>query len=459
MPCGVGYHQACIRVGPPFTCRRRDSRGLSFPIMPSWPYFICECCTVRSVLDRELGGTRDSDLLRLERMRILDFANSWARSTYASYNSKLRFLRTFESLYPGLQLLSSPALIRPPREACIALAWAEEAFSLRPSPDPERVTVTFNTTRQLRSAAGWYDTVSRLLGSPGGYFYDDHQQKLLEGRTGINDSAVVGRFTKGLQGRLGDESRPAWALRDRHIRSFDAFFDLNYRQARTHGEKRHWALAGMANLFLWLGWLRSSELFSLRVMDVECVRPFEGPAHDLPPGVGALLLRLKEETKTNRFSTADVPIAYQTLSGLQPGRWYQRFLRHRPMAQGTGDDPRFLFQSDTGFIWDSFYYRHEFIYPLLFRLQREGDPVLTALRGQTPGNTIPAKYWSLHMYRRGSRSHCDRVAPNEPVRRKATLVEQYEHARWRRKRSGEAIDVMYRVWPLYDRLQLTLCCM
>jgi hypothetical protein len=38
-------------------------------------------------------------------------------------------------------------------------------------------------------------------------------------------------------------------------------------------------------------------------------------------------------------------------------------------------------------------------------------------------------------------------------------MEVYEHGRWRRRRSGELIDIVYNQWPHYDRIQLTLCCM
>ena len=110
-PCGTGYHTACVRVGPPFTCRRRDRRGLVFPLNCLWPLFICEACAVRSVLGRELtSAPADERLLRLERMRILDLANAWAPKTLASYAGKLQYLSEFERQHPGVTMLRSPTL-------------------------------------------------------------------------------------------------------------------------------------------------------------------------------------------------------------------------------------------------------------------------------------------------------------------------------------------------------------
>jgi hypothetical protein len=50
---------------------------------------------------------------------------------------------------------------------------------------------------------------------------------------------------------------------------------------------------------------------------------------------------------------------------------------------------------------------------------------------------------------RGARSHVSRRGVFGRHRfRKAMLAQIYEHARWRRKQSGESIDVLYRKWTL-----------
>eukprot|EP00956_Cyclotella_meneghiniana_P014930 scaffold22621_cov36-Cyclotella_meneghiniana.AAC.1 len=107
----------------------------------------------------------------------------------------------------------------------------------------------------------------------------------------------------------------------------DKTFLANYRSATSFDTKRRWALAGTANLILWLGWLRSSECLSLTWADVSLVLPDKGPTCDLPAGIGMVLLRLSEQTKSDRTRTADIVIAFTTLSGLSLGSWLRRLSR------------------------------------------------------------------------------------------------------------------------------------
>jgi hypothetical protein len=79
----------------------------------------------------------------------------------------------------------------------------------------------------------------------------------------------------------------------------DQTFNQNYLNATTFDAKRRWALAGLANLLLWLGWLRSMETFSLTYADVLVVDPSDGRVYELPAGLGMLLLRLLPQTKSN----------------------------------------------------------------------------------------------------------------------------------------------------------------
>jgi hypothetical protein len=179
---------------------------------------------------------------------------------------------------------------------------------------------------------------------------------------------------------------------------------------------------------------------------------------DLPPNVGCLLLRLSEQTKTNRSSSADVPLAYATRSGYHPGKWYERLLRARYGGPSSGGDPSLIFVHEHGAPWDSHFFRSQFVYPLLCKLKVEGDAALHGLSFQGP-ISIPEKYKSLHMYRRGGRTHCELVRAPSFGRRKASPTEIYEHGRWRRQRSSMPAPLMYRAWSLWDRLQLTLFCM
>jgi hypothetical protein len=257
-----------------------------------------------------------------------------------------------------------------------------------------------------------------------------------------------------MSSRLGTIAKPSMALLDRHVRWLDADLDRRYRLATTNLARLELARAGLLNLVLWLGWLRSAEAFNTTLDATIVVLPRDGPSIDLPLNVGLLLLQLLPETKLSRSVTADVVIAFGTVSGYRPGRWYQR------MATSLGltlaecrDDSRYLFCTPSGTRWTSKYFRDTYLYPSLEAQRLAGDPILRAFDG-SPGNTLQAKFWSLHCYCRGSRSHVLRKSPR--CYRRATQAEIYEHARRRRKRESEAIDVIYREWGLRDCVKLTL---
>ena len=457
-PCHVGYHGRCFKAGPPFTCRRRTEGGLHFPHMKNWPLFICECCTVRAVVGRELGGSGDLRLLAYERMRILDLANSWTVNTYSAYGTKLSFLNQFEAAHAGMRILARPSLDRPPTHESVALAWAELEYSLRDSPKEGKDQVSYNTIRQIRSAAGWHHSLSMLVGHPRGLLYDRKMKVLTRAEVCVGHDALMSQFSTGLKNRIGTEEQPSWALLDRHVRAIDAASELAYQSARTEVQRRFWATAGLANLVFWLGWLRSMEAFELRWKDITNVDPLQGPQHDLPPNMGCLLLKLKEGTKSSQSKTADVPLAFTTRSGYQVGKWYRRLHRLRLNQGPTSMDASPVFCREDGVAWDSHYFRTRVVYPVLHRLRDERDPYLVPLTGEN-GDTVENRFCTLHMYRRGARSHCDVVRDRSQGRRKASPDEVYEHARWRRSRAGERIDVLYRAWNLWERLQITLCCM
>ena len=79
-PCKVIYHATCIKVGSPFTSRHfgRGTNGLQYPPCATNLPFICELCTTRTQIGRELDPLLPSDLqlLQLERMRMIDAAHA-----------------------------------------------------------------------------------------------------------------------------------------------------------------------------------------------------------------------------------------------------------------------------------------------------------------------------------------------------------------------------------------------
>lgn len=454
-PCRTIYHQQCFRVGLPFTSRRVRQAGLCCPPLDTWPSFICEACTVRSVARRELHAPTDLGLLALERMRILDMMSYWAKGTHDTYQSKLNIVHRFEQHF-DVSILTPTQLDRPPCGPEIPLMWCLEAYSTRTSSRSKEdgifVALQYDTIRQLRSAASQFWTWDTMVASPSSILTSD--RRILSQQCRPSDRLSMTLHASGLRARIGDEARPSVALLDQHIRAMLTHLDGEYRGACTPYQRRHFALAGFATLLLWLGWLRSGELLSLHWDDVRVTEPEDGPTLALPQGCGAVQLYLKPETKSHRFKRADVIMAYKTLSGLFLGKWYHRAKRYSYLLLPTSP----IFCHLDGSPWTSLFFRTTFLYPSLAKQRRDGDPYLTPFNGPSGSlNSLEAKFWSLHCFRRGARSHVSRGGRFGKHRlRKATRDQVYEHGRWHYRRSSEPIDVIYREWVPFDRIKLTL---
>jgi hypothetical protein len=133
-PCYTRYHPACLCIGLPFQSRLPGAKGLRFPTRTElWGQFVCEACTVRAVLFRELHCVaEDVVLLMLERARIVDTSNHWAYGTLQTYNSKFNVIRDFEAAFLVSVLPHTP-LSHPPCGPSIRLMWAQERYSLYPA--------------------------------------------------------------------------------------------------------------------------------------------------------------------------------------------------------------------------------------------------------------------------------------------------------------------------------------
>lgn len=433
--------------------------GLQFPAVSEWGTFVCEACTVRGVSQRELTGQDDWHLLCFERMRLIDMAHYWSKRTHETYQGKLRVIRTFESHY-GIRVLRPTPLLRPPNGREIPLMWCQEAYSLRHSPskrneDPALSTLAFSTIRQLRSAASQFLTWDLMVARPSAAFMDNHK-RVIEQPCRPTDGLAYTLHATGMGTRIGNQTRPSVALLDRHVRHLDHTLDQQYLASTSLLTRYALALAGLANLLLWLGWLRSSECFGLTWSDFRVIEPCDSATVDLPLGCGLLSCRLGPETKSARTHRSDVPLAYKTLSGFHPGKWFHRARRAAGIGPQWRQSPRCLFLRPSGAQWTSRFFRERFLYPSLHAQRAAGDPYLRPFDG-SPGNSIENKLWSLHCFRRGARSHVSRGGRFGRYRfRKATTTQIYLHARWRMRRSSEAIDKMYLEWPLRDRIKLTL---
>ena len=112
--CGTSHHARCFRAGLPFASRSHPGQSLSLPPLEVWPNFVCELCTVRAVLQQELGHPGDRWLLQLERVCIIDTFHHWSDGSLKAHQGSLRKVLRFERNHPGLHLLSQPTLEAPP---------------------------------------------------------------------------------------------------------------------------------------------------------------------------------------------------------------------------------------------------------------------------------------------------------------------------------------------------------
>lgn len=452
-PCGIGYHPTCFRAGAPFTSRGGPA-GLTFPSITTWPTFICECCTVRAILDRELLTPRDTVLMLLERMRILDIARHWASGTHRQYQGRLNRLAQFERLF-HLRVLHPGHLDTPPRDAAIPLMWAHEFETIRPQPRGRRADLEhrlqFNTIRSLRSAVSYFLALDSVIRQPSLGMYDG-RRNFLHASGRYTDSAIFSLFSAGLATRIGNDPKPSLVLLYRHVLALDRDLDLRFRAATSAVQRTELATAGFANLTFWLGWLRAREAFNLRWCDVEYLPSLDDLPPSFPP-LGALLYRLGPETKSERSRRADVICAAHTRGGFDLARWYHRCQLCAGLRScDTPYDTSHIFRHPTGGVWTSQYFRTAYLYPLLRTLQAAGDAHLTPFTND-PGNRLEDKIWSMHSYRRGARTHVSKK--RGPHHRRATDTQVYEHARWSKRRNGEPVDVQYRDWTYADRIELT----
>jgi len=183
------------------------------PPLADFPGFICELCTVRSVVNRELTHRpADSSLLALERMRMIDMINSWAEGTHKAYQSKIKVIRAFEGAF-GVPVLRNTPITRPPASPAIALMWVQEHYSLRPSTrrhdGKTDEQLTFTTVRGLRSAASMFHRLDLQTAFPGAAILDRAQRAIAVRHCSPTDELCYSLMNRGMATRLGEDSIPA----------------------------------------------------------------------------------------------------------------------------------------------------------------------------------------------------------------------------------------------------------
>jgi hypothetical protein len=448
----------CYRAGLPFKTRLLANGGLTIPSgIHEWPHFICEACTVRSVVDRELSwSAQDTALLMFERVRTLDMLHKWAPGTHRTYHSKIRVFRAFERDL-GVPVLPLTPLLRPPNGPSIPLMWAQERYSLYPARwtrNAATVTssVAWGSIRAMRSAASQFFALDLLTAHPE-HLVELNDKPIFVNGCSPTDELSFTHFTAGMKRRIGEHSKPATPLLESHVRWIEDLVENQFRAATNARQRRKACRIAITNLIGWLAWLRASETFSLQWKDIENVPPALGPRLGLPEGVGVVLLRLLAQTKSAQSRTADVVVAYTTASGLSLGKWLTRL--QAELGSDWSPDS-YLLCHENGRAWTSHHYRHTYMLPFLETQRQLGDPFLAKFDG-SPGNSIADKFWSFHAYRRGARTHVSRKRATN--RRKATDMEVNEHGRWRRARGSMRMATAYLEWSFEDRVMLTVLCM
>jgi hypothetical protein len=308
-------------------------------------------------LQREIHRTdRYIHLLMFERMRMIDAMNWWQHRTLKQYGPHLKYLYQFDCHY-GVSLLSPSKLARPPWTPAIPIMWSLLNYSLHHKKEGDRIR--HQTVRGIKSAASLYYTLDMHIAYPRRVLRDGKQKGMVMERVSPTDEAGTTFMTKGMARRMGTESKQSWAYAHVHIAYIDERLEVAYARAITTDDRHEIACAGCTNLMSYLGWLRSGEMFEGETADVTQTLPQEGPLRGLPLGVGAVEYDLGAETKADSCHSADVVMAWESLSGLELGKWLVRLFSHDSKRPGR------LFSTAIQPFWTSQHIREQYAWPLL----------------------------------------------------------------------------------------------
>jgi len=387
-------------------------------------------------------------------MRNIDAARYWSKGTLTGTKRQIKRLHDFASTHTIPGLCQDPDISHPPVSPVIPIMWAVSEYTLQTS-RRTREKITYNTARALQSSASAYFAWSSLLAHPEAVFWDGDGRVRGSQQLSPTDSLLATFTNRGMRRRLGTQSKPSIALQHRHI-----VFNQQFRANQYHGckdgtwMKYEFAAANLAELFAWGGWLRAMECLSLLEEDIDVCLPEDHGRFGLPEGVGAMLLKLLQETKSSQDKQVDVVLATTFASGLSPLFWFQEVIKQRRLLNIRSGH---LFMHQDGTPWTSRYFKMTHLYPSLRIQQLNGDPAFRFF-DETPGNTLEDKLYSFHTYRRGGRSHVSKKRPG--CVRAATATETTEHGRWRvRFSGGEDMPTHYREATIEDRVYITLMCM
>lgn len=254
--------------------------------------------------------------------------------------------------------------------------WAQQKYTLetpKKTHTNSKERITYGSARAMRSAASQFYTWDMQIAHPGTAIRDSQRRGFLTNGCSPTDELGYTLMTTGMSRRMGDESVPSVALTSQQIMRGAEYLEQAWGASTTLAQKRDIAAAGVTHLGFWLSWLRSTEFFSLRWEDVEVTKPSDHAVLGLQAGVGAVQMRLLEETKSDRTKVADVVVAYKTFgSGLSLGKWIDRMRDLWPDSDGSVP----LIRGSDGKQWTSNHFRENYLYPWLEAMKLEGDATL-----------------------------------------------------------------------------------
>jgi hypothetical protein len=444
-------------AGSPVLYPTENSGGMSLPPFENLQHFICEACTVRAQLQRELcWDGLDYSLLALEQARIIDMAHPWSTGTYKRYQGHLRFIQQFENCH-GVTILEPPAITKPPTDASIPMMWCQEAYALWPGGNRAApgVPIAWTTVRGLRSAANQYYSWLYQFTHPSTALSDEHHRVFRTNGQVLNATIGYSFLTKVMNKQRGDDTKLSVALHHEHISWMEGHIDQLNQAAPTPYFRHLYARVGLTVVSAWLSWLRGGELFGMDWDGNTVVKPAAGPSRGLPSGVGAVLWKLLAQTKSNRTSRADIAMAYTASAGLSIGKWLHR-LRESLELQAFPTRATSIFCHEDGRRWTSRYFRSNFLIPMLDIMRRMGDPYLSKANG-SPGNSLADNLYSLNTLCSGGHTHVSRK--QHGCQRKVQPEELSDHGCWQEKLSGMTMPRRYLQAPLLDHLAHTIFCM
>ena len=212
--------------------RRNNGVGLSFRKVRIIPNFICEACTVRMVLCRELHTTTDITLLMLERVSILDRLWSVNPGTFSGYQSNLKRITQFEMDFDLHQKILQPAQpVYPPHGPTIPLMWCQELYSLRPSSKRRdklsQITVTFEAIRKMRTAVSHYAMWDAMVTQLKPCYFNNNKQ-MIQQECRFTGMLPFQMHALGMSTQIGTQMFPSLPLLPCHVAALDQDLDLRY---------------------------------------------------------------------------------------------------------------------------------------------------------------------------------------------------------------------------------------